>query len=239
MRPPVGVPRLRDYARMLRRGWRVILAATVLSAGAGVLAAGLLTDPVYAATTRVFAIVPGDAQTHAAYEGNRGSSVRMQTYVQLATSTIVTQRTIDELGLDETPAELAEHITATPTPGDLSRFSYPLSVLLDVQVTGSDPGRTVDVANAVGRNLIAASQELEWHDDQPGPELVPVDAATSAHDVAKPWYTNAGIGAAWGLALSVLAVLAFGAARDSVLARDQIAYAATAGDPDDEPEALA
>lgn len=226
MKPPAGVPRIRDYLRMLARGWVVIVCATLLSAGAGVLVARYLQDPEYVATTRVFAVVPGDAQTHAAYEGNRGASVRIQTYAQLATSTIVTQRTIDELGLAETPEELAEHITTTSTPDTLSRFSYPLSVLLDVKVSGNDPDRTVDVANAVTRNLIAASEELEWNESESGPGLVLVDEAKTAPRVTESLLSVAGVGAAWGLALSALALMAVGAFGDRVLNRDQIEYVA-------------
>lgn len=226
MKPPAGVPRIRDYLQMLARGWVVIVCATLLSAGAGVLVARYLQDPEYVATTRVFAVVPGDAQTHAAYEGNRGASVRIQTYAQLATSTIVTQRAIDELGLTETPEELAEHITTTSTPDTLSRFSYPLSVLLDVKVSGDDPDRTVDVANAVTRNLIAASEELEWDESESGPGLVLVDEAKAAPRVTESLLSAAGVGAAWGLALSALALLAVGAFGDRVLSRDQIEYVA-------------
>lgn len=212
---------------MLVRGWIVIVCATVLSAAAAVAAATLLQEPVYAADTRSFAVVPGDAQTHAAYEGNRGAAVRMSTYAQLATSTIVTQRTIDELGLRETPQELAERITTRSVPEDLSRFSYPLSVLLELQVTGNDPDSTVDVANTVTRNLVAASQELEWHETESGPALVLVDEAKSAYEAGESWTYHAAVGAALGLAVSVLAVLALGAARDKVLNRDQIDYLAT------------
>jgi capsular polysaccharide biosynthesis protein len=212
---------------MIARGWLVIVCATVLSAAAAVAAAEAMQDPMYAADTRSFAIVPGDAQTHAAYEGNRGAAVRMSTYQQLATSTIVTQRTIDDLGLRETPQELAERITTRTVPGDLSRFAYPLSVLLELQVTGSDPGSTVDVANAVTRNLIAASQEVEWHDTESGPALVLVDEAKSAHEAGESWTYHAAVGAALGLALSVLAVLASGAARDRIFNRDQIEGVAT------------
>lgn len=229
MKPPAGVPRIRDYMRMLARGWVVIVCATALSAGAGVLVDRYLKDVEYVAATRVFAVVPGDAQTHAAYEGNRGASVRMQTYAQLATSTIVTQRTIDELGLHETPEELAEHITTTSTPDTLSRFSYPLSVVLDVRVNGDDPRRTVDIANGVTRNLVAASEELEWQESESGPGLVLVDEAKTAPRVTESLVSAAGVGAAWGLALSVLALLAVGALSDRVLDEDQIDY--VAGDP--------
>ena len=226
MRAPVDVPRVRDYLRMVANGWLVILVATLLSAAAVVASDRYVQDPVYAASTQLFAVVPGDAQTHSAYEGNRGSTVRIQTYSQLAVSTIVTQRAIDELGLPDTPVQLAKRISVRSVPDTLSRFSYPLSVLISVRVTGNDPQRTVDVANAVGRNLVAASQELEWSGSESGPALVMIDDAKTATNAGRSWLTNAGIGAAVGFLLSCLAVIAIGVRRDKVLSREQIGYVA-------------
>jgi len=226
VRAPVDVPRVRDYLRMVANGWLVILVATLLSAAAVVASDRYVQDPVYAASTQLFAVVPGDAQTHSAYEGNRGSTVRIQTYSQLAVSTIVTQRAIDELGLPDTPVQLAKRISVRSVPDTLSRFSYPLSVLISVRVTGNDPQRTVDVANAVGRNLVAASQELEWSGSESGPALVMIDDAKTATNAGRSWLTNAGIGAAVGFLLSCLAVIAIGVRRDKVLSREQIGYVA-------------
>jgi capsular polysaccharide biosynthesis protein len=209
---------------MLTRGWLVILAATVLSALAVVAGGRYLQAPTYVASTQLFAVVPGDAQTHAAYEGNRGSAVRIETYAQLATSTIVTQRTIDELGLSDTPAQLAERISVRSVPDTLSQFAYPLSVLLNVQVSGSDPSSTVDVANAVARNLSAATQELEWTGSESGPALVIIDEAKSAAVAGQSWSYNALLGGGVGFALSCLVVLGLGAARDRVLSRDQLSH---------------
>ena len=211
---------------MLSQYWLVIALATLLSAASVVVSDRYLRAPEYAASTQLFAVVPGDAQTHSAYEGDRAASVRMDTYAQLATSTIVTLRTIDELGLDETPEELAKRISVKSVPGTLSQFSYPLSALISVQVTGSDSSQTVDVANAVARHLIEASQETEWTGTQPGPALVLVDQATSAQTVGTSWLPNATFGAIFGLVLSCLAVLATGARRDRILDRGQLAHLA-------------
>ena len=227
---------MRDYLRMLAHGWLVILCATVLSTVAAVLADRYLADPVYVAETRVFAVVPGDAQTRAAYEGNRGASVRMRTYAQMATSTIVTQRTIDELGLQQTPEELAARITVDSVPDTLSPFALPMSVVLGVQVSDSDPDGAVAAANEVTRNLIAASQEVEWNDadNQSGPNLVLIDQATAAHASGESWLEVAGSGAALGLVLSCLAVLATGARRDAILNSGHLAYVADEANGGDE-----
>ena len=209
---------------MLERYWLVILLATVLSAVAVVVSDRFLRDPEYAASSQLFAVVPGDAQTHAAYEGNRAASVRMETYVQLATSSIVTQRTINELGLDETPEELAKRITVTTVPDTLSQFSFPLSALLNVQVSGSNANKTVDVANAVAQNLVEVSQETEWTGTEAGPALVIVDQAKSAKALGNSWLQNSTFGAVFGFLLSCLAVLAISTRRDRILNRHQLAH---------------
>ena len=224
MRPPVDVPRVRDYARIVARGWLVILTATVLSAVAVVAYERYLQAPVYVASTQLFAQVPGDAMVHSAYEGNRAGEVRIETYTQLAKSTIVTLRTIDELGLPDTPAQLAKRITVKSVPDTLSQFAYPLSVLLNVQVSGSNKDGIVDVANAVARNLSAATQELEWTGTESGPSLVIVDEAKSASVAHPPLLTNASIGGGIGFALSCLVILGLGIGRDRVLSREQLAF---------------
>ena len=76
-------------------------------------------------------------------------------------------------------------ISVRSVPDTLSRFAYPMSVLIDVQVTGSDPNRTVDVANAVARNLVAATQELEWSGSESGPALVLLGETKSAKNAGR------------------------------------------------------
>ena len=228
MRPPVDVPRVRDYLVSLRNSWLVIVCATVLSAAAMVLGVRYLQPPKYVADTALFAVVPGDAMVHAAYEGNRGASVKIDTYAQLAKSSIVTLRTIDDLGLTQTPEELSKRIAVVSVPDTLSEFSYPMSVLMRVQVSGDDPDGTVEIANAVTTNLISAAQEVEWSDSEgaakAGPSLILVDQAKSAAQAGPSWLENAGIGGALGAALSCLAVLGLGVSRDRVLSRGQLAY---------------
>lgn len=226
VRPPADAPRVQDYFRILSRGWLVILSAAVLSALVVMIGDRLVRDPVFVASTQLFALVPGDAQTHAAYEGNRAASVRMDTYAQLATSSIVTQRTIADLGLEITPEDLANRISVRSVPDTLSQFSYPMSVLMNVQVSGGDPKGTVVLANAVARNIVTASQEVEWNGQQSGPALVLIDDAKVAHENHESWVSEAALGAGLGLSLSCFLVLVVGLARDLVLDHGQVGFVA-------------
>jgi capsular polysaccharide biosynthesis protein len=222
VRPPNNVPTVRDYLRILASGWLVILCATMLSAGAVVGVQQLLREPTYVASVQVFAVVPGDAGVKAAYEGGRGATTRIDTYAELARSRLVTERTIDEVGLNITPSALAERISVTSTPGDLSRFARPMSALMRVEVIGDNPDTTVATANALAKNLTSASREVEWTDSGPGAELVLVDDAESAHRGGPSLVKNLAVGGSLGLVLSVVMVLALGIARGTVLDRGQV-----------------
>ncbi|MGU3500198.1 YveK family protein [Mycobacterium sp. C31M] len=231
MRAPVDVPRVRDYLTILAKGWAIILLATLLAPGAAYLVQKLTWERSYTASALLFASVAGDPGTYSAYAGGLGANSRMTTYSALAQSRVISQRAIDEAGLPMTAEQLAADTSATWEPYGINRFGRPSSVLLRVTVAGADADTTVKAVNALARNLMQLSGELEWIQAEPtdaiqytGPvaELIPVDAATTAHAV-EPDVTNTLIVAAGvGFALSTVLVLAFGIARDNVLTRGQL-----------------
>jgi capsular polysaccharide biosynthesis protein len=236
VRAPLDVPRVRDYVTMLARGWAIILVATVLSAGAALCAQQLTRTPAYTASVQLFAVVTGDPGVHSAAYGGMGSTARMDTYVQLAKSTMVMQRTIDDVGLDVSAPELAANVGASATPGVISPLGRPMSALLRVQVTGSDPDTTVMTANALAANLIALSQELEWTESElgdeiqftgPAAELVPIDPASAAQEVPAPLARSAALGAGLGLALSSVLVLASAISREPMLNKGHVKHVVT------------
>lgn len=216
---------------IVARGAVVIVTATLLSAGAGLLVSKLTYERTYTASALLFAQVAGDPGTYSAYAGGLGANSRMATYSSLAQSRVISQRAIDEAGLPMTAEQLAASTSAAWEPYGMNRFGRPSSVLLRVNVTGTDPDQTVRAVNALARNLMQLSGELEWIQAEPtdpiqytGPvaELVPVDAAKVAHE-NRPDTTNTLIVAAGvGFALSLVLVLAVGLARDNVLTRGQL-----------------
>lgn len=222
VRPPNNVPTVRDYLRIVANGWLVILCATLLSAGAVVGVQQLLREPTYVASVQVFAVVPGDAGVKAAYEGGRGATVRIDTYGELARSRLITERTVDEVGLNIAPSALAERISVSSIPGDLSPYARPMSALMRIQVTGDNPDTTVETANALAKNLVSASQEVEWTESGPGAELVLIDGAESARQSGPSLVRNLVVGGSIGLALSVVMVLTLGIGRGTVLDRGQV-----------------
>ncbi|ANE81789.1 hypothetical protein A7U43_23160 [Mycobacterium adipatum] len=225
------MPRARDYLTILAKGWIVILVATLLAPAAAFGLHKLTAERSYTASVLLFAQVAGDPGTYSAYAGGIGANSRMSTYVSLAQSTVISERTIETLGLPLTPSELAANVTAAWEPYGVSRFGRPSSALLRVKVTGTDPQTTIDTVNTLASVLMKMSGELEWIEAKPtdpiqytGPvaELVAVDPATVVHEV-QPDITNILLVAAGvGFALSVVLVLAFGLARDEVLTPGQL-----------------
>jgi capsular polysaccharide biosynthesis protein len=200
---------MRDYLHMLRNGWIVILAATALSVGAGWVA-WETADPVYGSTAKVFATTRGSATPVDAYYGHLNSVSRTLTIQSLARSPQVTMRTIDQLGLQDTPGGLASRVTVGVTT----------SALMDVQVTGNDPTLTRRTANAVAANLMQLTREMGGLDTS-NVDLVLVDSAGPAIRLGSMWQFMWHAGAL-GLALSAVLVLAYGLVTNKLLGKGHV-----------------
>jgi capsular polysaccharide biosynthesis protein len=192
-------------------GWIVVLCATVLSTVIGWLT-WQTSQPVYQSTITLFVVTPGPAAPLDAYHGDLNSLASTATYEQLARSSKVTGRTIDKLGLSQTPGELAGRITVVPTT----------TALIGVTVTDTDPDRTRETANVLGASMVDLSREMADKDNS-GTELVMVGDAGPAVRQGTMWRSMF-TGAALGLGISVLLVLAHGTIRDSVRTRGQVGH---------------
>jgi capsular polysaccharide biosynthesis protein len=219
MKSPENVPLMRDYLQLLRGGWIVIVCATVLSVGAGWLA-WETSDPVYSSTAKVFATTKGSATPVDAYYGHLNSVSRTLTIQSLARSPQVTMRTIDQLGLQTTPGDLAGRIAVVVTN----------SALMDIVVTGSDPTVTRRTANAVAANLMQLTREIGGIDTS-NVDLSLVDSGSAPERVGSMWQFMFHAGAL-GLAISVVLVLGYGLVRNKLLGKghvDRIVGEAVAG----------
>ena len=206
---PPDAPRLADYLQIVRRGWLVLVCATVLSTGMGWVVWQTAT-PVYDSTSRVIVKSTGDATPLDAFYGQVNSETRVLTYQYLARSERVTGPTVDQLGLPQTGQDLAGRISITPS----------LTPVLDIVVKGTDPEETHEVASAVTANLIAASSELAKVDGG-GTELVLVDEAGPAKREGS-LTRNLVQGGGLGFFVSLVLVLAWGLLQDQLLGRRQL-----------------
>jgi capsular polysaccharide biosynthesis protein len=214
MKPPKQVPRPADYLRMLRDSWIVIVCATVLSVGAGWLARQT-SEPVYQAGTRIFVVTPGGAVEPDVWLGGRSAMGRAFSIQQLAQNPQVAKRTIDQLDLNKTPADLAKSITAVVHNSEL-----------DIYVNGSkgdDAELTRNIANSVTYNLIELSREMADLDKSDS-DVVLLDAASGVSDRRSSLTRYLLLGGLLGFGLSVIGVVAVGLVRDKVLGGRHIAH---------------
>ncbi|WP_020579249.1 polysaccharide biosynthesis tyrosine autokinase [Actinopolymorpha alba] len=191
---------LRDYLKLLRRRWLVVLGC-VLVATAATTAITLSLTPKYGSTVRLFVSTPqGDVSS--AYQGGLFSEQRVESYADLVTGPEVAQRVIDRFHLDQSVKDFGKRVTAKVIPR---------TVILSVTVTDPDPGRATRLAAAVGTEFISLVDKLETAPDRSGPPIkASVLGAPLASDgpVSPRPIRNAGIAAAMGLLLGiVLAVL--------------------------------
>jgi len=142
---------LKDYIRLIRKRWRIIVAATlVVLAGAALATA--LSPKVYEAQAQLFVSTSGGNDSSALLQGSNFTQQRVKSYADVITTPKVLDPVIKTLGLDTTAAKLGTHVTAT-VPLD--------TVLIQVAVNDSSPRRAADIADAVGKQFTSTVAELE------------------------------------------------------------------------------
>jgi succinoglycan biosynthesis transport protein ExoP len=141
---------LRDYLEILRRRW-VGATAVALAVLAAASALTLLSTPKYTATTRLFFAVQGSESVTDLAQGSTFAQRQMISYSEVATSPLVLDPVIRDLGLDTTSTALAGSLTAV-VPSD--------TVILEVSAVNADPVRARDIANAVGSQLSEVATTL-------------------------------------------------------------------------------
>jgi capsular exopolysaccharide synthesis family protein len=141
---------LREYLHLLRRRWvsASVVALVVL------LAAATITFSMtkqYTATTRLFFAVSGTETTADLAQGSTFAEKQMASYAQVATSPLVLDPVIRDLGLAMTATELAKSVSATVSAG---------TVILEVAATSADPAQAARIANAIGFQLSEVASQL-------------------------------------------------------------------------------
>lgn len=203
---------LRDYVRVLRQHWVLIVALTLLGVAA---AAGysILQTPQYSSSAKVFVSTSGGASVSELQQGNTFTQQRVKTYADLVTTPIVLLPVINELGLETTGEALANQISA----------SAPLdTTLIQITATDDDPALAASLATAVSQSLTqvvgsieatnAAAAQTPETDASTAPSPVRLTlvqhAAVPQSPVSPNVPLNIALGALVGLALGVgIAVL--------------------------------
>ncbi|WP_406475368.1 polysaccharide biosynthesis tyrosine autokinase [Streptomyces sp. NBC_01615] len=151
---------LRGYLKVLARRWPTALIFLLLGIGAG-QAVTALTTPVYEARTQLFVATWTDGADSADLnQGQTFSQARVQSYAAIVATRQVTRPVARELGLSDTPEELASRISA----------EAPLNtVLINITVRDTVPVRAARIADAVAKRFVTVVERLETPKRAPAP----------------------------------------------------------------------
>lgn len=155
---------LEQYLRVLRDYWRSGLA-TLLACVALAAAFTLLQNPTYAASSSVFLTVESGGTAGELSQGATYAERQVKSFVSVATTAIVLDPVIDELGLKTTPSGLAKRLTVT---------SPTATSVIKVSALDGTPEGAAKLSDAVAESLLAAVSELS----PPGPDGTKLVSAT-------------------------------------------------------------
>lgn len=190
---------LRDYLRILRRNWILVVAATLIGlVGGG--AASLLVQPTYTSDTQLFVAIQNSGSVSELQQGNTFSQARVQSYVKTVGTPVVLQPAIDALGLDVTADELSSRVKAST---DLN------TVLINISVVDRSPVQAAATAQAIANSLIKAVDSLE-KPKTGGSSPVSLSIITPAEAPTSPSAPNTRLNIAIGLMVGL--ALGIGAA---------------------------
>src|SRR3954453_3510976 len=193
---------LRDYLRIIRKGWILILAVALLCIGAAA-AYSFLKTPEYSASAKVFVSVQSNDNVNDLVQGNTFAQNRVKSYSELVTTPLVLRPVIKDLGLNGTEAEVAKQLTAT-APLDTSP--------IQIDATSTDPKQAAALANAASASLAQVVDKIEAPQPSTGASPVRITQVTDAVEPTVPESPNiplnlalgALIGLALGLGVAVL-----------------------------------
>nr|WP_274617650.1 polysaccharide biosynthesis tyrosine autokinase [Nesterenkonia sp. AY15] len=192
---------MREYLRILHRGWLIIVLATLAGIGAAATYS-MLQSPQYEAGTRVYVSTDSASTVAELGQGNTYTQQIVESFVQVTTTPRVLQPVIDDLGLQQTPAELAGSVAVSTDPN---------TVLMQITATDEDPTLAADIANSVTESLIGVVGEItpgSSGEDSPVTVEVLQEAVAPESPVAPRIPLNLALGLMVGMALGVgIAVL--------------------------------
>lgn len=168
----------------------VSLALAGLSAGAVVT---FIMKPTYTSETQLFVAIQNTGSVEELQTGNSFTQARVQSYVKVVTTPAVLRPVIEDLGLETTPGELAERITAE---------SGLDTVLITISAKAGTAEQAANIAQAVSGSLVETVENLESSSpsDRSPVRLSIVTPATPPNEASAP---NTMLNLAFGLLLGL------------------------------------
>lgn len=166
--------RLDTFLHTLMR-YRVTFAAVSATVLVAAVAGILLMPTQFVSTTQLLVSVSGTT-TATAYENDNVVAGRINSYLALLTSEVVSQRVVDTLRLPISASDLTAKISATNVP--------PRTAIIDVAVTDSSAEGARRLAQTVADEFIAYAAAIETptgEDDQKVRTIVVSEASEAQH----------------------------------------------------------
>ena len=186
---------LREYLLILRKYWALVVVTTVLGIAAG-LGLSWLATPEYQSKTQLYVSVRSDGgNTGDLVQGANYSRQIVNSYVSVVSSSAVLDPVVEELGLDMTGSQLADHITAA-SPSD--------SALIDITASSSSAEESAEIAEAVGesfKNVVQTQLEPEVNGASPISLTTTQNALVPKSPVSPNLLVNIALGLLIGLAV--------------------------------------
>ncbi|MEY8579112.1 polysaccharide biosynthesis tyrosine autokinase [Corynebacteriaceae bacterium 6-324] len=186
---------LREYLIILRKYWILVVVTTILGLAAG-LGFSLLATPEYQSKTQLYVSVRSDGgSTGDMVQGANYSRQIVNSYVTVVSSSAVLDPVVEELGLDMTGAELANHVTAA-SPSD--------SALINITASSSSPEEAAAIADEVGesfKNVVQTQLEPETNGQSPVSLTTTQNALVPKSPVSPNIPVNLALGLLIGLAV--------------------------------------
>lgn len=227
---------LRDYLRIARKSWLLILILTVVGVGLGALQTWR-TTPVYQSKAVIYVSfnTTADTGTGELVQGVTYAQRAISSYVDVTDTAIVVDQVAEELGGGITPADVNEKVSAS-APKDTS--------LIDISATDSDPEESARIANVAASVLSdVISNDLEKPADG-GQSRVQLEIINPAEAPTSPIAPNPVRNLALGFLLGLAIGLGVAVLRDVMDTRIRsradvsgVTQTPVLGDIPDDPEA--
>ncbi|MEY8565667.1 polysaccharide biosynthesis tyrosine autokinase [Corynebacteriaceae bacterium 7-707] len=209
---------LATYLGYLRTSFWMLIVGAVIGGLLGWGASALMTKQ-YTATSQLYVGAANTGNSTDAYRGTLLSQSQVGTYAEIATSRALGERVAEDLGLDQSPAEVASMLTAGANRD---------TVILNLNAVAGDAEEARDIANSAAAQLTAMVAELNTTTAPGGessaPQLAPLNDALTPESPSSPKILqNVGIGAGAGLVLGLVAAVVRGMTDNRIRDRRQIA----------------
>lgn len=187
---------LRDYVRGLRRHWAAILLLTLIGTAAA-YGWTLLQTPVYEATANGVVQTEVTAEQGGSLVGDNAARAKVPTLLDMVGWKAVAERAIEDLGLTESPGQVASRIVAENPVG---------TPIVRITAQAGSPQAAAELAKAWIDALAAENAEL---DATSGGGTVPINiylaeaAIVSSQPVSPDTQTALIVGATLGLGAGI------------------------------------